>query len=148
MSFNPQIGPNEEIKFIGSYDRKNVFAQQIPGYPGGNAGITVNISGVCSNSFISDNFVETKSGLLDSPIYVDATYSMVSYLKDNNVVKLGSLIWSGTFIDRSTIFGVAGPAVEQFVVLGGSGLYSNVNKVITDFNNDVRVIYFIGLKIV
>ena len=147
MSFNPPIGPNEEIKFIGSYDIKTNFTQHIPGYPGGNAGVPTDIAGVCSNTFISDNFVATKSALLGSPSYVNETYSMVSYPKDNNVVKLGSLIWSGTYIDTINSDGDSGASVQDFVVLGASGLYSNVNRVIIDFNNDVRVIYFIGPKI-
>lgn len=150
MSFAPIIGPNEEIKFIGSYDRGNTnkfFVQVIPGYPGGNVGQVVDIAGVCTNTFLSVNFVTTKDGLLGSSPYIDENYSLVSYpIGDNKLPKIGSLVWSGTYREELTPDGKTISSVQEFPVTGASGIYSEVSKVIIDFNNIVRVVYFIGPK--
>jgi hypothetical protein len=143
----PTISENEEIKFIGEYDRSNAFIQTIPGFPGGNAGYVTNIAGVCGNTFISNNYTITGTGLLGSDPYADETYSMVSYPYGNKEVnKLGSLIWTGTYREILTETGETAPSIQEFVVSGSSGVYSNVTRVIMDFNNIVRILYFIGPK--
>lgn len=146
MSFNLLISPNEEIKFIGSYDKNIINFQPIAGYPGGNAGIPAKITGLCGPSFISVNVVSTNSGLLGSPNYADETYSMVTYPENKNLPKLGAVIWSGTY--REILLGdvITAPSIQEFPVTGSLGIYSDVNRVIIDYNNDVRVIYFIGPK--
>ncbi len=147
MSFKPEIGVNEEIKFIGSYDRSKAFVQQIPGYPGGNGGLVTNIAGVCSNTLISNNYVATGTGLIGSAPFADETYSMVSYSKENDLLKLGTVIWSGTYREEISESGQTAPSIQDFVVTGATGIYSGVSRVIIDFNNIIRVVYFIGPKL-
>ncbi len=146
MVFSPSIGPNEEIKLIGSYDRSIVNVQQISGYPGGNLGQITNIVGLCGPSFMSVNYVVSKTGLIGGPTYADETYSLVSYPEDNKLPKLGSIIWSGTYRESLSESGFTAPSVQEFPVTGASGIYSGVNRVIVDYNNIVRVVYFVGPK--
>ncbi len=147
MSFNPSISSNEEIKFIGSYDVNSAFIQLTPNYPSGNFGLVTNIAGVCANTFLSGNFLITKTSLFGSPTFADETYSLVSYPKESNdLPKIGSLIWSGVYREKITLEGTTAPSVQAFVVTGADGIYSDVSRVIIDFNNVVRVLYFIGPK--
>ena len=150
MSFNPSILENEEIKFVATYDIRTAFAQFIPNYPGGNAGLIVNIAGLCSFNFLSINFVVTETGLLDGPEFTDDTYSLASYPKDNNKLpKIGSLIWSGIYKERLSRIDnlTTPPSIQQFAVTGADGIYTGVNKVIIDYNNSIRVLFFIGPKV-
>lgn len=147
MVFSPSIGPNEEIKLIGSYDRSIANVQQIPGYPGGNSGQITNIVGLCGPSFISVNFVVTKTGLIGGPTYADETYSLVTYPENNLLSKLGSIIFSGTYRESLSESGFTAPSVQEFPVTAASGIYSGVNRVIIDYNNIIRVIFFVGPKI-
>ncbi len=147
MSFNPIIDPNEEIKFIGSYDRNTVNFHQIPGFPGGNGGIPIKIAGLCGPSFISATVAASRSALLGSPNYADETYSMVTYPENDKLPKLGTLIWSGTYREV-LVQGFTAPSVQEFPVTASSGIYSGINRVIIDFNNDTRVVYFIAPKMI
>ena len=146
MVFSPSIGDNEEIKLIGSYDRNISNTQLIPGFPGGNTGQITIIGGLCGPSFISLNFALTNSGLLGSPVYADETYSLVSYPENTTIHKLGSIIFSGTYLEQVSDEDFTPPSVQEFPVTAASGIYSGVSRVIVDYNNIVRVIYFIGPK--
>lgn len=141
------IGDNEEIKYIGTYDVKLTKLQLIPGYPGGNIAVIPKITGICGDTFISVNFTNSQSPFVGGPNYVDETFSMVTYPNSVDNIKLGSLVWSGTYrgkiVDGQTL-----PSIQQFSVIGSSGIYSGINRVIYDFTNPTRVIYFIGPKIV
>lgn len=142
----PNLEKCEEIKFIGTYDRTNPYVQKIPGYNGGSAGYVTEIAGLDTNTFISNQFIANQTNLLGGPVYADESYSMVSYPNNNGPVKLGSIIWSGTYKERIANDGTTAPSVQEFIVTGTSGIYSDVTRVIIDFNNIVRVLYFIGPK--
>lgn len=148
MVINTKIEPKEEIKFIGTYDISKPFlTQKIFGFPGLNFGLNTNIAGVCSDTFISVNLVITGTGIPGGPRYSDETYSMVSYPDSKEELpKLGSIIWSGTRRINISDSGITPPSVQEYAVTGTSGIYSNINKVIIDYNNVVRIIYFIGPK--
>jgi hypothetical protein len=146
MSFTPPIGPNEIIKFVATYDRETAFVQKIPGYPETNLGQFLKISGLGGNSFISVNSISSSTGVPGAPSIADETYSIVSYNSFPIPQKLGSLIWSGIYIDQLSIDGKTPPSIEEFAVTGASGIFSEVNRVIVDYNNIIRVCYFIGSK--
>jgi len=77
------------------------------------------------------------------------TYTLSSYNKMcNNVLtnkKTGQITWNGFYPDAGT-GGNTTATIQQFVVLGGDGIYSKVKKVIIDFRNTIRKIYFVGKK--
>ncbi len=146
MTTQIKLGPNEEIKFIGSYDITKAYFNLTPDRIVGNVGIKTDVNGVCGNNFISNNFVETKSNLSSTQIFSDETYSMVSYPDLNNKLpKIGSIIWSGLY-DIPIVGGATLPTVQEFMITSSSGIYQMVNKVIIDFINVIRVLYFIGPK--
>ncbi len=139
------IDANKEIKFVGEYNISQSSFEKIPGFPGGNLGHITNITGVCGNTFISNNFTVTRTGLLGGEVYADETYSMVSYPPgDKDVIKLGSLIWSGTYREKIDGSGRTAPSIQRFAVTAADGIYSGVTEVVMDFNNIVRVLYFLG----
>ena len=149
MSFTPPpIERDEEIKFVVTYDRSQGNLKKIPGFPGGNLGVPAKVAGLCGQTLISINYVATTTGLPGSSIYSDETYSMVTYPEDKQLLKLGSLIWSGTYRDAWTESGVfIANSVQEFPVTASSGIYSAVNRVIIDYNNNIRIVYLIGPKI-
>jgi len=70
------------------------------------------------------------------------TYTFSSY-KNNFSKKIGQITWNAFYPDN----GKNGNTVskfEQFTILGNSGIYNKVTKIIIDFSNDLRKIYFIG----
>ena len=147
MSSIPKINSDEEIKFVATYDRAVGSVQIIPGYQGGNLGDILDVAGVCSFSFISINFLSTGPGIPGAPAFADETYSVVSYPNvGKNLPKLGSVIWSGTYREQLSQDGTTPPSVQDFAVIGASGIYSDVTRVIVDFNNIIRVVYLIGPK--
>ncbi len=143
MSFTPVIGSDEELKFVATYDRATANVNVIPGFPGGNLGQFLKICGLSNSNFISINFTSSSTGVPGAPSLANETYSVVSYDKTG---KLGSLIWSGLYPELLTPDGTTPPSIQQFVVIGSSGIFSNINKVIVDYNNLIRVCYFVGPK--
>lgn len=147
MSSNPSINANDELLFVGTYDRPRGSTQVIPGYAGGNLGVVANIAGVCTISYLSVNFVATQSGLLGGPPLADETYSLVSYPDDlPRAPKLGSLIWSGTYRERLSPDGTTAASIQNFVVTGADGIFTGATEVIVDYNNPIRVFYVYGRK--
>ncbi len=145
MSLKVEIGSEEKILYVGSYDRKDGKSQYIPGFPGGNIYVPLQIAGVCGFSLISAGIVVTGNGLIGSPTYIDETFSLVTYSNEPNSVKIGTVIWSGTY-KENIVDGITAPSIQEFDVIGSSGIYSDVTKVIIDYNNLVRIVYFIGKK--
>lgn len=140
----PQIKDNEEIKFIGEYDRSKSVITEIPGYPGGNALHPTFIARVCGNTIISNTYFS--NDITDNLAISDETYSLTSYPENVELVKLGSVIWSGTYREKLLPGGFTPPSIQEFAVIGSSGIYSDVTRVIMDFNNIKRILYFIGPK--
>lgn len=145
MSKLINIGVDEEIKFIGTYSINLVKINYVPGFPGFNAAVPTEIVGLCGETLISINLITLESPLTES-VFIDETFSMVSYPKDNQSSKLGNLIWSGTYREK-IIDGVTAPSIQDFPVTGSTGIYSGINRVILDYNNPTRILYFIGPKI-
>lgn len=147
MSNLPNIGFDEQIKFIGTYSIDLVKINLIPGFPGYNAAVPTKITGLCGETLISINLVKLESPLIGGNTFIDETFSMVSYPKENELPKLGNLIFSGTYREK-IIDNITAPSIQEFPVTGSSGIYSEVSRVIIDFNNPTRVLYFIGPKTV
>lgn len=145
MSNLPKIEASEQINFVGTYSIDLVKINLIPGFSGYNAALPTEITGICGETLISINLVKIESPLIGGSTFIDETFSMVSYPKDNQLPKLGNLIWSGTYREK-IIDNITAPSIQDFPVTGSSGIYSKISRVIVDYNNPTRVLYFIGPK--
>jgi hypothetical protein len=77
------------------------------------------------------------------------TYTLSSYKKEYSQSvydnKIGEITWNGFYPNSGTNTDTTSP-FQQFVVLGGSGIYTKVKKIVIDFRNSIRKIYFVGKK--
>jgi hypothetical protein len=77
------------------------------------------------------------------------TYTLSSYKKEYSQSvydnKIGEITWNGFYPNSGTNTDTTS-SFQQFVVLGGSGIYTKVKKIVIDFRNSIRKIYFIGKK--
>ena len=136
---NAFLNKNEFILFLGSYDTKN-------------RNLVGNISTLpCNISKNKDGYnirpaqfyyVSDKNRPNIKFLY--ETYTISSY-KDNNLEKkIGEITWNGLYPDNGSE-GISKSSIQSFVVLGKSGIYQCVTRVIIDFRKSTeRIIYFIG----
>jgi hypothetical protein len=86
---------------------------------------------------------------LDNLLLVNGTFTLSSYKKNCNKKiydkKIGQITWNGLFPDRNSN-NYTNPNFLSFTILGGSGIYSKVTKVIIDYTNETRKVYFIGKR--
>ena len=75
-------------------------------------------------------------------IYLLENYTLSSY-KSNNSKKLGEITWNGLYANGQSS-NITTPSIQKFVVLGSNGIFKNVTAVFIDFNNPIRIIYFVG----
>jgi hypothetical protein len=130
---------NEVLLFLGSYDtiNRNVVGN-ISTLP---CDISINKDGYnirpAQYYYVSDKNRPTIKFLYE-------TYTISSY-KDNNLEKkIGEITWNGLYPDNGSE-GITTSSIQPFVVLGKSGIYKCVTKVIIDFRKGTeRIIYFIG----
>jgi hypothetical protein len=74
------------------------------------------------------------------------TYTISSYNNFDLENKIGEITWNGLYKDTGSD-GITSSSIQSFVVLGKSGIFKSVIKVIIDFTNATeRIIYFIGRR--
>lgn len=137
MSF---LKKNEKILFMGSYDTINRNVQGnistlpviVDANPGG-----YNIR-PAQWYYINEK---------DDPIkWLYENYTISSYKDKSRKEKVGEIHWQGLYPDTSSQGGITTKKIERFIVEGKSGIYCNVCSIVIDFENPVRLIYFIGKK--
>jgi hypothetical protein len=135
----------EKILFEGSYNLGDITynSSTLTTIPyeisinkcGSNIGVTESI-------YVKD---KTKNNL--QLLY--ETYTLSSYKKEyvQNTYdnKIGEITWNGFYPNSGSNTDTTSP-FQTFVVLGGSGIYSKVTKIVIDYRNSVRKVYFIGKK--
>jgi len=135
----------ERVLFEGSYNLNDITynSQTLVTIPyeisinkcGSNIGVTESI-------YVKD---KTKNNL--QLLY--ETYTISSYKKDvtqsGNNDKVGEITWNGFYPNSSTNTDTTSP-FQAFVVLGTNGIYKKVTKVVIDFRNTIRKVYFVGKK--
>ncbi len=144
MSVNDYIGPNEEVKFIGTYNINNIVSNPGNNDYSGADGLITDVAGVCGLSQISNTYVYTTTQLVGSPRFLFENYALTSV--DDNKGFLGNCIWQGALQDTGS-FGFTDTPIFAFPVSGTSGIYSGIIRVVINFTNENRVLYFIGLKV-
>jgi len=81
-------------------------------------------------------------GTIAEPVFLGEQYTL-NTLDDNN--SIGQISWSSNYI-TSQISSFSPPTVQAFMVNGKLGIYKKVVKVIIDFNDNFRAVYFIKNK--
>lgn len=102
-----------------------------------------------SYNIIANEYFNGSSNLINSPEFISETYNLVSYQPDPLYSsgfgkKYGLLVWTGTYPNAKTPNENTLPSVHSFDVTTQSGIYSDVKKVIIDFRDPIRKMYFIG----
>ena len=135
----------DRILFEGKYNLKDIinkdfYLETVP------IEISINKHG---NNIIIDEYYYVNDKTQDNLQLLDETFTLSSYKKECNQKnydnKIGQITWAGFYPEDSTN-GVTTRDFEPYTVLGGSGIYSKVTKVIIDFRKDIRNVYFIGKK--
>jgi hypothetical protein len=135
----------EIILFVGSYNLADITynSETLVTIPykisinkcGSNIGVTESI-------YVKDK-TENNLQLLYE------TYTLSSYKKEHNKSvydnKIGEITWNGFYPNSGTNTDTTS-SFQTFVVLGGSGIYSKVKKIVIDFRDSIRKIYFVGKK--
>jgi hypothetical protein len=142
---NDFILPNEEVKFIATYDVRN--SNRNPGNNefSGSSGLVTDVAGVCAFSFIQRNYLYNTTGLLGGSRYIFENYALSSTDEQNNSEYLGDCVWQASYPDKGST-GVTTVPILCFGVSSSTGIYSGLTKVVIDFTNVNRVLYLIGNK--
>ncbi len=129
----------ERVLFTGSYNKNDrvLISDTTTTTSTLLMNISVNPGGYNPRIVVS---YQVKDNLIPPNNLLDETFTITSFEKDLKT-KLGLIEFtnfypnSGTLTSSNFLF---------YDVLTKSGLYSHVKRVIIDFTNDVRIIYFIG----
>jgi hypothetical protein len=142
---NKYLTECEKILFEGSYNLNDItynsatlttipYEISINKY-GSNIGVTESI-------YVKDK-TENNLQLLYE------TYTLSSYKKECNQSlydnKIGEITWNGFYPNSGTNTDTTS-SFQTFVVLGVNGIYTKVTKIVIDFRNSIRKVYFIGKK--
>jgi hypothetical protein len=143
-SVNDFIGPNEEVKFIGTYDVSTRVVNPGSDEYSGASGLITEIAGICGLSQRALTYVYTSSGLIGAPRFVFENYALTT-IDDKTNSYLGMCIWQGSYPDVGSL-GITTTPIFGFQVVTASGVYTGIRRVVIDFTNVNRVLYFVGLK--
>ena len=147
-NFNDFIDVNEEIKFIGTYDIKNINLNPGDTKISGTWGVQTDVAGICEYSFINFSYYYAQTGLIDAPRFTFTNYSLASVenLDNEESLFLGNCVFEGSRPNRS-INHIGDPSIFAYGVSTATGIYKGITKVILDFTNPTRVLYFITDKV-
>lgn len=145
MFFNDYIGPNEEIKFVGNYDRNKIIINPGSNDNSGSNGLPVEITGICGLGFINTSYYSIESRLPNSVRFLFEQYSLASIDTNNGKnIFLGNCVWEGSY--PNNIGNFTSLSIFCFGVSAATGIYTGMLKVVIDYSNINRIIYFIGPK--
>ena len=144
-SVNDFIGPNEEIKFIGTYNVSTRVLNPGSNEYSGASGLITEIAGVCGLSQRALTYVYTSSDLIGAPRFVFENYALTT-IDDKTNSFLGNCIWQGAYPELGAL-GITTTPIFGFPVVTTSGVYTGIVKVVIDFTNINRVLYFISDKV-
>ncbi len=143
-NINNFIGPNEEVKFVATYNVTERTTNPNNNEYDGASGIPVDVAGVCGFSFTQNSYEYNSTGLLGAPRYMFERYSLSSVSKTNQEY-LGDCTWQSSYPDLGSI-GITATPIFLFGVSSATGIYEGLTKVVIDFTNINRIVYLIGPK--
>ncbi len=144
MSVNDFIGPNEEVKFIGTYNVNTRVVNPGSDNYSGAAGLLAEVAGICGLSEIANTYVYTSTQLLGAPRFMFENYALTT-IDDKTNQYVGMCIWQGSYPEAGSQ-GITATSIFGFPVVTTSGAYDGIVRVVIDFSNENRVLYFIGTK--
>jgi len=150
-SVNDFIGPNEEVRFVGTYDIKRRTVNPASNENFGFDGFPTEVAGICGYGLINNSYNYASTNLVGAPRFIYEQYSLatVDVLDRTDRVGrkfLGNCVWEGSYPDVGSL-GITATSVFAFGVSSSTGVYTGVKKVIIDFTNDNRVLYFVVDKL-
>lgn len=145
-SVNDFILPNEEIKYIATYDISTRSDNADNSNISGVSGIRTEVAGVCGFGFIQNTYIYSNTGLLGGPRYIFENYALSSVgPSTEGSPYLGETVWQASYPDTGEV-GITSTPIFCFGVSSGTGIYQGLIKVVIDFTNVNRIIYLIGPK--
>jgi hypothetical protein len=147
-SVNDFIGPNEEVRFVGTYDIKKGTTNPVSNENFGFLGFPTEVAGICGYGLINLSYNYASTGLLGAPRFIAEQYSLatVDVLDGPGKKFLGNCVWTGSYPDVGTS-GITITPIIAFGVSSSTGIYTGIKKVVIDYTNDNRVLYFIVDKV-
>ncbi len=132
------------ILFTGNYDKNNW--NLTPSSTEDNNVATNVVNLIINNSgynSITATTIFNKAKPFGSPSFYTENYYLGAF---NNSLqnKLGEVNFQATYPELGNEGGITSGGIQKFDVSSNSGIFKNIKHVIIDFNNDVRVLYFIG----
>ncbi len=77
-SVNDFIGPNEEVRYIGTYDVKTVTSGPNNSDYSGTFGVITEVAGICGFGLLNVSYFYATTGLLGSPPFIYENYSLAT----------------------------------------------------------------------
>lgn len=146
MSVNDFIGPNEEVRFVGTYNINNRVEGPGSNDQAGTSGIRTDVAGICGFGLINNSYYYASTGLLGAPRFIYENYSLATVGELRNEKSyLGNCVWQASYPDLGAV-GVTASPIFNFGVSSATGIYTGIKNVIIDFSNPNRVLYFIADK--
>jgi len=132
----------ECIRYTCTYDVRDIQIQEGSNDVFGYLSIVIHLSvNSTNNNIFNVSYFNSTTKTEDSFIISTYNANLVSLDEYNNII--GNLEVSNTSIGGGT-GGISPPNIQNYNVLGKSGIYSCIKRVIADFRQDTRVFYFIA----
>jgi len=141
----PALAPGEKVLLVGTYAVGDFSTYEF------NMGM-MDTSGNSAYGYVSMTMVErpllkTKihnsasvgASLNDTTPYLAEQYTANTFRRN---LSRGQISWAANYPDPSGSIDTSG-GVQSFMVMGKSGIYQNVTRVVIDFTNANRLVYFI-----
>ncbi len=138
------LGQCEKVLFTGTYDRGN-WGLTPTSTDDNNVGTNfINLSlNTIGYTSVTVTTLFNKAKPLGSPSFYTENYYIPSFNSDLST-KLGEVNIQGSYPETGNAGGITTGGIQSFDVSSRSGIFHHVNRVIIDFNNPIRVLYFIG----
>lgn len=131
---------NEYIVYKGSYSKDDIILQDNSTNQVGTLLIKTNLSVNSTNTNVFNvSYFVTQSSSINV-----ATFNANLLSLNNRNENIGTINLNGTDLADGSRPGISSSTVQSYNVLGKSGIYNSINRVIFDFRNDVRQFYMIG----
>jgi hypothetical protein len=133
---------DEYIKYTATYGKEDIRLQPGSNDVFGYLSIVVHLSvntenvNVFNVSYFNSD-TDTSSSLIVS------TYNANLLSLDEKNLSIGTLELSNTGVGGGS-GGISPPAIQEYTVLGGNGIYKKITRVVADFRQDIRVFYFLA----
>ena len=128
---------NEYVYLTGNYTRNNVYRTNLSN----TFQCNINSSGAIY-SILTSQYYNSIDPLKPAVNWLWEQYTITS--KSNDTTYSGTVMFNG-FYENASLSGITTPGIQIFNTSSSGGIFSNNYKVIIDFNNPERQMYFTKL---